>query len=121
MVQVMIVKLFQIGILSLLFLSLSACYTFEFSEGRRRPSSSEVHSQWHHIALNGLMEVSDPVNLKKYCRKGWQKVIVQRNFLQGLVMGVVQTVPQGLLLLINSPAPPLIQFYTPEEVEIYCR
>ena len=117
----MIMKLFRMGIFSLLFLSLSACYTFEFSEGKAQSSSSADYSQWHHTALNGLIEISNPVHLKKYCKKGWKKVVVQKGILQSLTGGFQQYALPVFLFAINMPILSGVEFYAPTGLEIYCK
>jgi len=48
-----------------------------------------IYSEWHHDAVFGLAEVSDPVDLGKRCDgRAWATVEVQETFVQGLVSAV---------------------------------
>jgi len=51
--------------------------------------NSATANEWHHIGILGLVEFSDPTNLKNYCGSGgWQSVETENSFLSGLVSGV---------------------------------
>jgi hypothetical protein len=61
-------------------------------------------NEWHHIGAIGLVEFSEPVDLKRYCaEKGWSALETENSFLSGLVSGVTY----GL--------------YTPREANVVCK
>ena len=72
-------------ILCCMFFGLTGCYTMHFVK-EHRPAVYN-YTQWHHIGILGLVEFSDPVNLRSVCsgEDRWQAVRVQTGFLQGLV------------------------------------
>ena len=61
-------------------------------------------NEWHHDGVFGLVEFSEPVDLKRYCAgKGWSTVETENSFLTGLVSAVTY----GL--------------YTPREANVICK
>ena len=61
-------------------------------------------NEWHHGGVLGLVEFSDPVNIKLYCGvKGWSAVETENSFLTGLVGAIAY----GL--------------YTPREANVVCK
>lgn len=96
-----------------------------FSKEAQAPPAEYTYSQWHHIGLLGLMEFSDPVDLKSICKRSdWRAVRVQTGLLQGLVRNIA--IPTGETYYSEElgeevPLPlPIAQFYSPEEVSITC-
>lgn len=89
-------------LLPLLF-SLTACSTIQFSQ--TDTYSEEVTSaSWHHGGIFGLVEFSDPVNLKQACDgKELKTFTTEQTFLQGLVSGVTYSL------------------YTPRNVAVACQ
>jgi hypothetical protein len=66
--------------------------------------SAALVNEWHHIGVIGLVEFSEPVDLKRYCgSKGWSAVETENSFLSGLVSAVAY----GL--------------YTPREANVVCK
>ena len=62
-------------------------------------------NEWHHGGVLGLVEFSDPVNIKLYCgEKGWSAVETENSFLTGLVS-------------IFGP----YALYTPREANVVCK
>lgn len=110
------------------FLSfLTSCYTMHFT---RVSFSATYHTvQWHHIGLFGLMEFSDPVNLEEICPKDyWGAVRVRTNFLQGALKIIPITFKNWThhdpfigKLSIDVPIAFIGNFYSPEEVSVYCK
>ena len=106
------------------FLGLTGCWTMHFTKKNYQPTGYS-YSQWHHIGLLGLMEFSDPVNLKSTCggEDNWQAVRVQTGFLQGLVKFI--SIPVGGSQTVgNIEVPRTVSvgsFYSPEEVSISCK
>jgi hypothetical protein len=61
-------------------------------------------NEWHHDGVLGLVEFSEPVDLKRYCgEKGWSTIETENSFLTGLV----SVVTYGL--------------YTPREANVVCK
>jgi hypothetical protein len=51
--------------------------------------NSATVNEWHHIGVVGLVEFSDPTDLKNYCGSaGWRSVETENSFLTGLVSGL---------------------------------
>jgi hypothetical protein len=66
--------------------------------------NSATVNEWHHLGVIGLVEFSDPTDLKTYCgSSGWRSVETENSFLTGLVSGVTY----GL--------------YTPRMANVMCR
>lgn len=111
--------------LSCVFLTFSSCYTIHFTKSSSIPLDYQF-SKWHHITLSGLMEVSDPVNLKTICPNGWNAVRVRTGFLQGLVRWIAvplgsHNVNLGSETISVPTSIPVGNFYSPEEVSISCK
>ena len=51
--------------------------------------SAATVNEWHHIGVVGLVEFSEPTNLKRYCADTtWNSVETENSFLTGLVSAV---------------------------------
>ena len=78
-------KIYQRAFLVLFLLFLSGCYKLTFHSSDQLRISEATYGNWHHGGILGLVEFSDPVDLKKQCEgKKWQEVRTKRGFLQGL-------------------------------------
>lgn len=76
-------QILQTG-LGMACLWLSACSTMHFINGPQM-EDTVVREQWHHLAINGIFEISPPMNLTYNCGKQqWDTVTVERTFLNGL-------------------------------------
>lgn len=112
------------SLILLLFLGLSGCYTIHFTK-KNYHFAGYNYSKWHHIGLLGLLEFSDPVNLKATCGEedNWQAVRVQTGFLQGLISFI--PTPTGISIPFSDTSIPMTgiigSFYSPEEVSIACK
>lgn len=74
-------------------LFLIECHVTTFKNTNANTSNGKAHSKWHHLIILDLMEVSDPVNLKKECGTGqWSSVEVKRSFLNTLAEIIVNWV-----------------------------
>ena len=110
-----------------MFFSLTGCYTIHFVKDSSSVPQYYTYSSWHHIGLLGLMEFSDPVNLKNICgnKDQWGAVKVQTGILQGLVRSIV--IPTGGSYYspeLRTDVPYTVgvgQFYSPEEVSVSCK
>ncbi len=78
--------------------------------------TAHVYSQWHDSTLDGMIELSPPVNLYKKCDgKPWTRVTSELTFTNGLVAALVSGA-------VTSVAPVLeyVNLYTPWTVEVAC-
>lgn len=86
-------------------LSLSACTTIHFENGKQAVSK-KTSEKWHHNFALALYEQSAPVDLNKECDgKTWTKVTTKQTALNGLAGGVA-----------NNLGP----IWYPKTVEISC-
>ena len=120
-------------ILCCVFFGLAGCYTMHFVKDRQPVGYTST--QWHHIGILGLVEFSDPVNLRSVCNgeDRWQAVRVQTGFLQGLVswiplsidfysdIGSGNVVGSGVKSLAGLAGLNVGVFYSPEEVSVSCK
>jgi len=61
-------------------LVLSACSSITF-EQYEQPDEYATKDRWHHAIINGMVEVSPPLNLNKECdNKAWTKVTTEHTF-----------------------------------------
>jgi hypothetical protein len=69
---------------------LSGCHKIYYH--RAAPMAANKNSatvnEWHHDGVFGLVEFSDPTDLKTYCSGSWKSVETENSFLTGLVSGV---------------------------------
>jgi hypothetical protein len=92
---ILLLVLFQAGCNSVTFVQYE-------QEGEQRKTK-----HWHHGTLNGLVEISRPLNLNDICNgKAWNTVKTEVTFWNGLVASLVPT--KGLSL------------YTPWTNEVEC-
>jgi Bor protein len=61
------------------------------------------YNEWHHDGVFGLVEFSEPVNLKARCERGWNTVETENSFLTGLVSAFTYAL------------------YTPREANVVCK
>ena len=61
------------------------------------------YNEWHHDGVFGLVEFSEPVNLKARCERGWDTVETENSFLTGLVSAFTYAL------------------YTPREANVVCK
>ncbi len=74
------------------------------------------YSHWHDTALNGMVEISYPVNLYESCHgQPWKKVTVEFGVKAGLTTFAVDTVMNGVM-----PGLSFINIYAPWDVKIQC-
>ncbi len=66
--------------------------------------SAATVNEWHHIGVIGLVEFSEPVDLKRYCSgKEWSAVETENSFLTGLVSALTYAL------------------YSPREANVVCK
>ncbi len=83
----------------------SGCHKIYYHNGGPAVANKAAaqYNEWHHGAVVGLVEVSDPINLKARCERGWDTVETENSFLTGLVSGFTYSL------------------YTPREANIVCK
>lgn len=104
--------------LSLLFLIIFSvsCQTIHYTNKESEVPGYYDYTQWHHVGLLGLWELSPPVNVKARCgNKGWKAVRTQTNILQVLAKIIVLTIADRIL------PPVLSNLYSPEEASVSCK
>ena len=84
-------------------LAVSGCYKIDYVNGGS-PSAYADSTEWHHIAIMGLMEFSEPVALDQICPDGFAKVHHEVSLVNGLVSYIIG---YGL--------------YSPSTIEVYCK
>ncbi len=76
----------------LLIWGMSACSPITFVQ-YEQPGRQEPLRQWHHTVINGMVEVSKPLNLEEKCQgKTWNRLTTKRTFLNILVSIPVPTI-----------------------------
>ena len=111
-------KLLKMTLLALLVVS-SGCSTIHFTQdvdSSAYQTEKVLPSHWHDSTLDGMVEVSPPVNLYTECQgKPWKKVTSELTFLNGLTTAVVSWA-------VTSVAPVLefVNLYTPWTVQTTC-
>lgn len=95
----LVIAIFLVGIAT------SGCHKIYYHNGGPAVANkaSAQYNEWHHDGVFGLVEFSEPVNLKTRCQKGWDTVETENSFLTGLVSGLTY----GL--------------YTPREANVVCK
>ena len=84
----------------------SGCHKIYFHNGEPLVANKDTAlvSEWHHDGVLGLVEFSQPVDLKTYCaRSGWSTVETENSFLTGLVSAVTYSL------------------YTPRKANVVCK
>jgi len=76
-------------ILTLVPFLLFSCHTIHFDNVANPNYSNNKINKWHHNIILDLIEMSDPVDLKKECHgQQWKSVKTERTFLNGLATSV---------------------------------
>jgi hypothetical protein len=80
-------------VLLLLMVVISGCDTIRFVQ-YDQPGKQESINRWHHTVLNGLVEVSKPLDVSQICKnKAWTNITTERTAMNILVGGVSPSVP----------------------------
>lgn len=75
----------------------SACSTITFVQ-YEQPGEQKSKGKWHHLALNGMVEISQPLNIKTLCGdKTWNKVTTEYTLSNWLVGALVPSIPYVVL------------------------
>jgi len=97
---------------------LSGCSTMHFTQStfEQQEFTTKIDSQWHNTTMNGMVEISHPVDLYKNCQgQPWQKVTVEFGFKAGLTSFAVDTLMDALI-----PGLSFVNMYAPWDVETHC-
>lgn len=97
---------------------LSACSTIHFTHdlSSNRQPAEPLRTQWHDTTIDGMIEISPPVNLYRQCQgKPWSKVTVEFSFSNGVTTGLIS----GVLTSV-APAFNLVTLYSPWSVQTNC-
>lgn len=93
------------SILALCFLS--GCGTIQFVQHEQAGKRASVN-RWHHLTLNGMVEISKPLNIQSICgKKAWTTITTEYTFYNAL--------PEILI-----PAPPFVSFYSAWTNKVQC-
>lgn len=80
-----------------------------------QPGDQPVIKKWHHTTLNGLVEISKPLDLEHICDgKAWNQVTTEYSFVNGLVAAFVPNI--GALSFYN-PWTNVVECYQVEVVD----
>lgn len=104
--------------LMLLFCFCSGCSTIHFTQNVDAQYQQEhsLEAKWHDTTLDGMVEVSPPVNLYKECKgKPWKRVTSELTFTNGFVTVLVSGVVSAI-----APVLEFVNLYTPWTVKTTC-
>ncbi|WP_299772162.1 hypothetical protein [uncultured Pseudoteredinibacter sp.] len=101
-------KLKSIALLLTASTLVSACSRINFVQYEQEGNTQE-ESRWHHTTINGLIELSPPLNLSEVCRgKAWNYVSTETSFSNWAVSLLNPTVPY---VVLYSPRTNRVQCY----------
>jgi len=98
-------KRFLLATFSLAAISLTGCHKIYYHNAGQIAAvkNAAQYNDWHHIGVLGLVEFSEPINIKAKCEKGWNAIETENSFLSGLVSAVTYSL------------------YTPREANLVCK
>lgn len=111
-------KLFRKVIYVFVILMITGCSTMHFTQSTTKRSNTKIksYSQWHDTTLNGMVEISYPVNLYENCKgQPWKRVTVEFGFKAGLTTFAVDTIMNAIV-----PGLSFVNVYAPWDVEAQC-
>ena len=86
---------------------LSGCSTIEFVQ-HQQASEQPTINKWHHSTLNGMVEISKPLDIRAICgKKAWTTITSEFTFYNAMV---------GVLI----PSTSLVSLYTPWTNKVRC-
>jgi hypothetical protein len=86
---------------------LTGCSTIQFVQ-HEQPDNHSTVNRWHHLTLNGLVEVSKPLDIKSICgKKAWTTISTEFTF--------YNAVPAVLMPTIS-----LVSFYSSWTNKVKC-
>mgnify|MGYP007086204385 CR=1 FL=1 len=114
----MLVKRMDKIVFLLIAFLLTGCGTVKFTQnlpdGYSAGSSS--HEKWHDTTIDGMVEISEPVNLYQECRgKPWAEIEIEYTFSNSMV-----AIASSSVLSFVVPALSFVSPYTPWAYEIRC-
>ncbi len=81
----------------LLCLLLISCSSITFVQVEQS-GEQKNHSRWHHATLNGMVEVSKPLDIRTVCHnKAWTKITTEHTAYNWLAEVIVPGLPNLLL------------------------
>lgn len=101
-----------------LLLLLSGCSTIHFTHDlpAGRNATEPMPEKWHDTTIDGMIEISKPVNLYQECRgRPWQQVTVEYTFTNGLVATVITGTAASAVPVFSW-----INLYMPWTVQTAC-
>ncbi len=95
---------------------ITGCSTMHFTQVTAEAEETRIHSQWHDTTLNGMVEISHPVNLYESCKgQPWKKVTVEVSAKAGLTVFAINTTMNAII-----PGLSFVNMYAPWDVEAQC-
>jgi len=77
----------------LLLCLLSGCSTIEFVQHEQAGDRDSIN-RWHHVTLNGMVEISKPLNVQSICgKKAWTTITTEYTFYNSLPALIIPTTP----------------------------
>jgi hypothetical protein len=90
-----------------LLLILSGCSTIKFVQ-YEQAGEHKTTKHWHHATLNGLVELSQPLDIRQVCgNKAWTNITTERTF-------------ANILVGIFAPNTRYVAFYVPWTNKVEC-
>ena len=73
--------------------TLAACNTVTFVQ-YEQPGEHKTTNRWHHATLNGMVELSSPLDVSNICRdKAWTNITTEFTFYNFVISTLVPPVP----------------------------
>lgn len=74
----------RLPMLAFLSVGLMGCHTLHFVNGPQM-EETVVREKWHHLAINGLIEISPPFDIEYNCaNQQWDTITTEKTFLNVL-------------------------------------
>ena len=87
-------------LLLLVTLSLAGCSTVTFVQ-YEQPGEQATVNRWHHATINGMVEISQPLDVRTVCNKRtWTKITTEHTFYNGLITVLIP--PVGVVKLYSA-------------------
>lgn len=95
------------AIILVLLSALSSCGTIKFVQ-YEQPEENKTTKRWHHATLNGLVELSPPLDVRQVCgNKAWTNITTERTF-------------ANIFVGAFTPSIPYVAFYVPWTNKVQC-
>jgi hypothetical protein len=98
-------KTHRLVLVGIVVASFTGCYRIRYINNTRAEDTPALE-HWHHNAISGLWEISQPVNVSEACPQGFAEVKNEVTFLNGLASWAVQTAVNVPLILATSNIDP---------------